>query len=197
MEAVIKTQSKSNRWQALLIFLIPAVAMGAAWFMYFTGMGIPDSRTNKGELIVPPVAFAQLSLKAAKTPVGLDQLAGKWGVLVFGSISCEQQGCQDSLYKTRQVHIALGKDADRLIRLYVAPDAPVVSEMLNTEHPEVMWLNADSKQVLKALYTHVWPENRFYIIDPLGNIMMQYSPEQAGGELLKDLKKLMKASKIG
>ena len=197
MEATIKTKVKSNRWQAVLIFLIPALAMGAAWFTYFTGIGIPDARTNKGELMLPPALFADLNLNEGSTPVELAQLEGNWGVLVFGSISCEEQGCQDALYKTRQVHIALGKESDRLVRLYVAPEAPVISEELNLEHPELRWLNGEQDQMLKALKVDKWPENQFFIIDPLGNIMMKYTPEQAGGELLKDLKKLMKASKIG
>ena len=46
MESVIKTKSESNRWQVWLIFFIPAAAMGAAWFIYFTGIGA-SGRTNQ------------------------------------------------------------------------------------------------------------------------------------------------------
>ncbi|OED41504.1 hypothetical protein ACH42_13825 [Endozoicomonas sp. (ex Bugula neritina AB1)] len=197
MEAVIKAKPKSSRWQAWLIFLIPTIAMSAAWFVYFTGVGIPDGRTNKGELILPSALLSELQLNDGSSLVEQQQLEGRWGVLVFGSVSCEQQGCQDSLYKTRQVHIALGKESDRLMRLYVAPETPVISERIRQEHPEMLWLHTSKALSLKALNVEKWPENQFYIVDPLGNIMMKYKPGQVGGDLLKDLKKLMKASKVG
>jgi len=38
---------------------------------------------------------------------------------------------------------------------------------------------------------------RVYIIDPLGNLMMYYPPGADPGGMLKDLKKLLKYSKIG
>ena len=197
MEAVINSKSNRSGWQAWLVFLIPAVAMGMAWFMYFTGVWIPDGRTNKGELILPPALFAELNLREESIPVELQQLEGRWGILVFGRASCDQSACRGNLYKTRQVHIALGKESDRLVRLYVAPEPPVVTEELREEYPEVIWLHSSQDAVLKTMSTPEWPENQFYIVDPLGNIMMKYLPEQAGGDLLNDLKKLMKVSKIG
>ncbi len=42
-----------------------------------------------------------------------------------------------------------------------------------------------------------WPGNQVFIIDPLGNLIMGYQAEQPGGDLLDDLKKLLKASNIG
>jgi hypothetical protein len=38
---------------------------------------------------------------------------------------------------------------------------------------------------------------RVYIIDPLGNLMMFYPPEADPSGMLKDLRKLLKYSKIG
>ena len=197
MEAVIKNNHKKHRWQALAILLIPALVMGLAWFIYFTGIGIPDGRTNKGTLISPPTAFDELQLHNGSEKINLAALEGNWGVIVFGSSACDQATCQESLYKTRQVHIALGKESDRLVRLYVAPKAPALPDELVTEHPKVFWLNSTKAQIVKALNLKEWPENQYFIVDPLGNIMMQYFPEQEGGDLLKDLRKLMKASKIG
>ena len=61
-EAIAKPQAKRSRLPLLLIFLIPSVAMGMAWLMYFTGLLIPEGRTNKGELILPPAQFSELNL---------------------------------------------------------------------------------------------------------------------------------------
>ena len=196
-EAVAKPQIKNGRLPLLLIFLIPTVAMGLAWLMYFTGLLLPEGRTNKGELILPPAQFSELKLLQGETSLQLNELEGNWGVLVFGSTDCTGQACQESMYKTRQVHVALGKEADRIVRLYVAPQQPAISENLVEEHPNVFWLNGNESTILKALNLESWPDNRFFIIDPLGNIMMGYQADQKGGDLLKDLKKLLKTSNIG
>ena len=196
-ETIIKTSPVNSRWQLLLIFLIPFTAMGLAWIMYFTGAWIPDGRTNKGDLMLPPAQFSELDLKDAGKPFSLEKLEGNWGILVFGSADCSEQACQDSLYKTRQVHVALGKEADRVVRLYIAQEPPQIPEELNFEHPNMFWLNSTGDSVLKTMGLEKWPENRFFIVDPLGNIMMGYQAGQVGGDLLKDLKKLLKTSNIG
>ncbi len=197
MEAVIQNKTNKSRWQAILIFLIPAASMGMAWLMYFTGAWIPSDRTNKGALLLPPVTFQGLEFKAIGKTFSFDTLEGKWSVIVFGDPGCESSACQQSLYKTRQVHIALGKDADRLTRLYVAPEPPALSEELINMHPEVYWLETSQKELIKTMSLKKWPANQFFVVDPLGNIIMQYDAEQPGGDLLKDLKKLLKASNIG
>ncbi len=110
-----------NRLQLALLFLIPFAAMSLAWIMYFTGLWLPDGRTNKGELLSPPASFADLHLKQGEQVFAAAMTEGLWRVVVFGSTQCQEAQCVDSLYKTRQVHIALGKDADRVTRFYVAP----------------------------------------------------------------------------
>lgn len=189
---VIKPKAK-NRLQLALIFLIPTVAMALAWLMYFTGIWVPDERTNKGELLLPPVQIADLHLQEK----ALNATKGLWRVVVFGSTSCQESQCIHSLYKTRQVHIALGKESERVTRLYVAPEKPAPTLELESEHPGILWLKADESYVQKALGLKHWPQNRVFIIDPLGNLIMGYQAEQSGNDLLKDLKKLLKASSIG
>lgn len=194
-----KAPKTKGRWQLALVILIPSLAMGLAWFLYFFGIQwVPDNRTNKGELFLPPVSMESLQLSQGNKAVGLEALEGRWGVLVFGdSPACESKPCQELLYQTRQAHIALGRETDRVVRIYVSPEAPAVSSELQEEHPGVLWMQAGSKTVQDGLKTESWPANGFYIVDPLGNIMMKYQPGQYGGDLLKDLRRLLKVSKIG
>lgn len=197
MNQTTAMQAIGNRWPLLLIFMIPGTAMVLAWVMYFTGVALPEGRTNKGILITPAVQLSQLQLREGDNLFRLEQLEGNWGVIVFGSSSCSSAACRESLYKTRQVHVALGKEADRMVRIYVASESPEVSEQLLQQHPNIFWLNGNESSVLTPLGLDSWPDNRFFIVDPLGNIMMGYQADQEGGDLLKDLKKLLKASSIG
>nr|MDT0253449.1 hypothetical protein [Endozoicomonas sp.] len=197
MPEIIAKPKKNSRLQLALVVLIPSIAMAMAWLMYFTGLGVPDGRTNKGELLLPPAQFSALNLQDGDATVDPDDTEGLWRVVVFGSTRCNESQCQESLYKTRQVHIALGKDADRITRFYIAPGKPEPSDQLESEHPGIYWLKADNKNIQKTLGLLQWPENRIFIIDPFGNLIMGYQVGQPGGDLLKDLKKLLKASNIG
>ncbi|WP_062263625.1 hypothetical protein [Endozoicomonas arenosclerae] len=200
-------KSSRGRWQLALVILMPALAMGLAWYFYFFGTQfVPEGRTNKGELLLPPVSFESMMLKKNQEAFDLQGLEGRWGILVFGDGACSDQACQDALYQTRQAHLALGRDSDRVIRLFITPISnPDVNQSVLNEHPDLIRLGSTKESVFNALGKNSgenseekkWPSNGFYIVDPLGNIMMKYQPGQYGGDLLKDLRKLLKASNIG
>ena len=118
----------------------------------------------------------------------------KWGLVIVASQSCESE-CQDVLYQTRQAHIALGRRAERMSRYLVLPQ-PVNSDMadiLANEHTGVEVLTgtqpSDSAQ----------PEGdiKVFLTDPLGNVMLWYNREHTGKQMLKDIEKLLRASRIG
>ncbi|WP_067515809.1 hypothetical protein [Endozoicomonas ascidiicola] len=192
-----KRPKKRDRLQLALVFLIPTTAMALAWTMYFTGVWVPDGRTNKGELLLPPAQLADIPLRDGGQAFIPDETDGLWRIVVFGSTECTESQCQESLYKTRQVHIALNKEAERVARFFISPEAPKPSEALESEHPGIYWLAADKNTIETVLGTSQWPSNQVFIIDPLGNVIMSYQPEQPGGDLLNDLKKLLRASSIG
>ncbi len=186
-----------GRFQAAIVFILPFLMFGLAWFMYFSGQWLPEGRTNKGALLLPPGHFGQLQLIDKNHSFPIKQLEGKWVIVIFGSSHCTGEQCQDVLYKTRQVHIGLGREADRVARVYIAEETPTLDKALVEEHPAVFWLSTQMDSVQKALSLDHWPEDQYFIVDPLGNMMMSYQPGQEGGDLLKDMQRLLKASKIG
>ncbi|WOG28015.1 hypothetical protein [Endozoicomonas sp. 8E] len=199
-----RVKNAKSRWQLALVILMPSLAMGLAWYFYFFGTQfVPDGRTNKGELLLPPASFQSMMLEKNNEMFDLQGLEGHWGILVFGDESCSDQACQETLYQTRQAHLALGRDSDRVVRLFISSSSnPELNKPLLSEHPDLIWLGSRKESVLNALGKNPgekreWPTNGFYIVDPLGNIMMKYQPGQYGGDLLKDLRKLLKASNIG
>ncbi|WP_422473181.1 SCO family protein [Endozoicomonas sp. ALB032] len=199
-----RVKKAKSRWQLALVILMPSLAMGLAWYFYFFGTQfVPDGRTNKGELLLPPASFQSMTLEKNNEMFDLQGLEGRWGVLVFGDDACSDQACQEALYQTRQAHLALGRDSDRVVRLFISSSSnPELNKRLLSEHPDLIWLGSRKESVLNALGKNPgekreWPTNGFYIVDPLGNIMMKYQPGQYGGDLLKDLRKLLKASNIG
>jgi len=174
------------------IVIIPILT--AYTFMFFKPEWIPSGTTNNGQLIRPPVQLDQLKLVG-----GLPQ--EKWLLVHAGLGDCDL-ACQEALYFSRQVHTALGKDTSRVERLYLnAGDEPGAefTELLKNEHPRMLVFEVESEH-LRSLFPGIdqlLKGNVVLLIDPNGNVMMSYPAERIGQPMLKDLKHLLRISKIG
>lgn len=199
-------KSLGNRGQLKLwaIILVAATPVILASVMYFGKFGIPQGSTNKGTLVLPPISSEQADVKRPDDATdAFTQIDGKqkWLMLIVGDGTCDKR-CIEGLYLTRQVNIALGKEAGRVTRLLLTdePNPELVSAL--QEHPKLLSSDYDAKQrenletVLAEYEVQLKPYD-ILIMDPLGNIMMHYSDNHSGKDILEDLKRLLKVSKIG
>ena len=106
----------------------------------------------------------------------------------------------------RQVNIAQNEIMKRVQRLYLVrgDELPAaLGNLLEKEYSKMetaLFSDAQAQQMAADfLIEGVSMEGaeRVYIIDPLGNLMMYYPADADPGGMLKDLKKLLKYSKIG
>jgi len=73
-------------------------------------------------------------------------------------------------------------------------------DLLKEEHREVQVIDIaayDTAARLKALVPNGLHKLIVFVMDPNGNVMMYYRPEQGGKPMLNDLKHLLKTSNIG
>lgn len=196
-------KGKSNIHIPILLFTVAGLPVIVAFIMYFADIMVPDGRTNKGTLIAPPLSVTMLDLKLQQAGEG--DIEGKWELIVFGQDNCASDVCQQTLHKARQVNVALGREAGRVVRRYINIGAEfdaVAAEAFKTSYPR-LHLSYTSDVDLEVFLdkeltaSEVLEQNYIFISDPLGNVMMFYTPENPGGDLLDDLKKLLKVSKIG
>jgi|TARA_Y100001960_G_scaffold322425_1_gene398845 hypothetical protein len=183
---------KTQRYKAGIIFLIPFIVLLASTFSFYIGYS-PEGRTNNGSLIDPPLSFSDLKLNE------IEAYSGKWTVVHFLSSSC-QETCWEALYKSRQVRIRLSRDYLRVSRALLVVSSYELSEeekkQLSKEHPRMKIHKIDKKNTpIKVLSKE--NKDSYILFDPLGNGILLYSPGLPGGELLEDLKKVLKNSKIG
>ncbi len=181
---------------ALLLLAIGLAPFVLATFMYYTGWGIPQGRVNHGQLLRPPVAVADLGLiRDNGKPLGaiFDPAVTKrhWLMLVMAP-RCDER-CDHMLYLAHQIHVALGKDADRLRRAFWTQQPPADL----TKYPNLIQLRANPAP-------RVWPgvpaaehDLQVYLVDPHGNVIMRYPGDTKGKPMLDDLKRLLKLSRIG
>ena len=189
------TTSRVKLSALMLVFFGP---LFAAMLIYFNPARFtPTASASYGELITPAqplAAFEALSFKGEMLPG--DLLTGKWTLLYWNDADCDLS-CEADLFKIRQVRLSLGKDIERVQTVYLA-DTPAPSdhlEQLLGRHPRLVKAYSKPGAFLEQLSAH--PGKKIYIVDPFGNLMMRYSGDAASKGILKDLKKLLRVSRIG
>lgn len=180
-----------------LLLLVCAAPVVASYFTYYVIK--PEGRRNYGELIEPqrPLPEATAHTLDGK-PVPLTELKGQWLLLQVDSGACAK-ACEDKLYLQRQLRESLGREKERVDRVWLIGDEqPVPAALANAlgqatvlRVPQAVlagWLAAAPGQ---ALADHL------YVVDPMGHWMMRFPAGMdvaAAGKAKRDLERLMKGS---
>ena len=193
---------QKNRLFILLIFGMAIIPFALAWILGGKAPFI-EGHTNKGQLISPVVATERTDL------IGLDvfsadnigELKGHWVMLnVVPQADCNSI-CLEGIHKTKQLRLMMNKDLTRTRRAVIfLKDVP--PETANN------WLQDDkvllkvkpsavlSKKIAEIRY-HDIPDGLLLLMDPMGNLMMQYEPGFDPYKVKSDLMHLLRISQIG
>lgn len=201
MNEVVKApDQRRGRLQLLMLVVVFGAPLVASYVMYFTGW-LPQGRANRGVLIDPVVPLPSVML--ARWDGGtfeLRQIKDQWLMLAVSAQGCAE-ACRANLYKLRQVRKAVGEGALEVERALVILDGqiPVDRGALERDYKDTIFLVADRN------FTEAWlpllkqhdpaVDGSVYLVDPRGNLMMRYAPGQDGKDLLKDLLRLLAASR--
>ncbi|MEZ5537879.1 MAG: hypothetical protein R3F02_19930 [Thiolinea sp.] len=184
------------------LFFVP-LAIAALWYLLLPNGYKPGSMTNNGNLIDPiyPVQVFAQKTKNGENYSGKD-LEKKWTLVHLINGSCDET-CSKWLYNTRQIRIALAEDMDRVNRLSIVDSAEAANEnqKMWESHPDMQVIISTpgglDDQIRQHTAAQAYPENSVFLIDPLGNLMMQFPPDIDPKLLMKDLEKLLRLSHIG
>lgn len=194
--------------QLVLLFLAFLAPVLAAWLLFSFGPEDgADTTIANGTLVQPPRPLHAVNLRriSGETFPSVD-LNGRWTLLYIDGASCGEF-CQQQLYNITQTRLALGKDVRRVQRMLLfSPESDVarISEAIArfggldvtaTAEPGVFETFVESFRVHED--EQVPAARRTYIIDPLGNLMMYYPPDEDPKEMLRDLLRLLKVSQVG
>lgn len=177
--------------------LIAAVFLGplllAAW-MYYAGQDLaPAGRSNHGALLDPIV---KLTDELPESPLHAHN-DGHWVLLYANSGRCDES-CEHSLYTLRQSRLMLGKEMDRLVRVFLHGDHLPDTVMLADEHQGLITLQDGSLgRLLDNNRPAAQAEGGFFLADPLGNLVMYFPPEIDPAAMVEDIKHLLELSRIG
>jgi hypothetical protein len=180
----------------LQLLLIAAVFFGpllVATWMYQSGALTPEGRSNHGRLLEPVTRLADAT---PESPV-IDLAEGRWIMLYTNENACDET-CFEALYKMRQTRQMVGREMDRLLRVFLHGESTPDRVRLEGEHPGLITITdkrlaslLDAKRPGDAL------PGGIYLIDPLSNLVMYFPPDLDPRDMVDDVKHLLKLSQIG
>lgn len=189
-----------GRWKMVAVMLLCAAPIIASYFTYYVVR--PEGRSVYGELISPqrptPDMPAQFARPADGDATNLRALKGQWLLVSVANAACDAL-CEQQLYMQRQLREGLGREKDRLDRVWLISDAAALPERLMNGLKGATVLRVPEAQLVQWLMPgpgHTLAEH-LYVVDPMGNWMMRFPARMdvAGAAKAKrDLERLLRAS---
>jgi len=187
-----------SKWKLYMVIGICVAPILISYLTYYVIK--PTGRTNYGTLLDPRLyPMPKLnSVLLGGAPEELTAYKGKWIMLQVSSSDCHTK-CQSGLFAMRQLRLMQGKDMDRIERVLLVTDQQPIETMLIRAYDGMHILRVDAKALDAWLPAEpgTTDQDRLYLIDPLGNLMMRYTVDADPNKVKKDLAKLLKASSIG
>ena len=186
-----------GRWKMFLVMLVCAAPVIASYFTYYVIR--PEGRRNFGELIDPQPTLPDVSATALDgSPINLRSLKGQWLLVVVAGGACDAL-CEQQLYLQRQLREVLGKEKDRLDRVWLLSDEVPVREAIRPglQGATVLRLPPEAlNNFLKAAPGQAL-QDHLYVVDPMGNWMMRFPAKldlSTASKAKRDLERVLRAS---
>ena len=198
-------QSKRGKLIVLVIFAMFAAPAIISWLLLsYTSVGETGGGSH-GKLINPPRPLPNTQLLNPLDTQQAVTLHGKWSMLYLHEGKCLEV-CAENLYKIRQIRLASGKYAPRLQRVLVlfgGEQQPLNEQQLQAFAGQLilkpeMAEDFQGESIFQMQQgDEPMQQNRIYLVDPLGNLMLSYPENAEPKGIIKDLKRLLRYSRIG
>lgn len=195
-------QQKKNRRTILLLFAMSVIPFCIAWYLSANQAWLGGG-TNMGQLITPLITTESDDFTGFDdfSRQNLSELKGHWVLVnLMPGADCGD-ACLQAVHKTRQIRLMMNKDLTRIRRMVLL--------MAEVEQNKVSaWWDADSRLLrvkptsklsdkIVQLRKGIIPDGVLLLMDPLGNLMMQYDAGFDPYDVKRDLGKLLRISQIG
>jgi hypothetical protein len=193
-----EARTRTGRIRMLLVFAICAAPIFFSYLTYYVIR--PQGSASYGELIEPQRDLPSIVAKDLNgQPVQLQSLREQWLFIAVSGGKCED-ACEKLLYIQRQLHKSLGKQQDKLERLWLISDSAPVDTALVQALQGATVLRVDSKELSQWLYSSSGGQlsDHLYLVDPMGRWMMRFPSHAEVGDaptkIKRDLERLLRAA---
>ena len=210
IDPALQRRSRIKLIGILATFGLPLL-LASFWLHHVRVSGGSLGLSARGQLIHPafPLEGVELSENSSSDPgQPFDETAlrGTWTMFYAPTGTCSE-ACEKNIYHMRQVRLALSHRMDRVQRVLLLENAEQVAAELLDEHPGLRVLQGDAAQyqqmvekinlALDQSEGGLQPGDAIYLIDPFANLMMRFPADLPPKKMLKDIKHLLKVSRIG
>jgi len=148
------------------------------------------------ELIADPETVPLVPLRLSDgTETDPAWARSRWS-LIYARISVCGEDCREALTRLHQVWLTLGGDRDRVRQILLIPGAGVPAEV-PADFVTGLLDGPEGQALLTLLGTERLEEGRFFVVDPLGNVILSYPDDADQGRLKEDLERLLEVSRVG
>lgn len=186
-----------GRVKMLLVFAVCAAPVIASYLTYYVFR--PEARRVFGELVAPQRPLPDLAATSLDGVLGnLRALRGQWLLVSVAGGGCDEP-CRQHLYLQRQLRESLGKEKDRVDRVWLVNDtAPVAGALLPALRDGTV-LRVEPRALAQWLEPVAGRrlEEHLYLVDPLGNWMMRFPARldlAAAARAKRDIERVLRAS---
>ena len=177
---------------ALVVGLL-ALPFVIAAGLYFVGWQ-PARTANHGQLVSPPLPLPVSGLKTSDgRPLATAELHGKWLLLLNGNGQCAAD-CVQRIDEMRRIQVSLNKEMGRLRRVVLTdqPADPALAAAVQRQ-PDLLLARAPAGWLPGSAQR----DYRLHIVDPQGNLIMDYPVDIAAKDVRFDLERLLKFAWTG
>lgn len=198
----MSNQKTKNKLLIIFIFSMSIVPFLIAWGLKENPQFL-SGQTNHGQLITPVLTSERSDLSGFDqfSTANIKELAGHWLIVnVIPSADCNGV-CAESIQKTKQLRLMMNKELTRTRRVVL------VLQDITPEVASKWWQGDDTLLKIKPSATLLKKlaelragnllDGMIFLVDPLGNFMMQYEPGFDPYDVKNDLMHLLRISQIG
>ncbi len=196
--AAVAARQVSGRLKMLAVLLVCAAPVIASYVTFYVVR--PSAQRNYGTLITPVRGLPDVPATALDgKATNLRALKDQWLLVSVASAACDA-ACEKHIYLQRQLRESLGRDKDRLDRVWLvtddAPVLPALAAQVNAPNVDAYALRVGEAQVAQWLAPepgHKLSEH-LYLVDPQGNWMMRFPADVDAIKAKRDMERLLRAA---
>lgn len=191
-------RTAASRRQLIVVAVLFLGPLLVAALMYYGNVSwLPVGRTNHGRLLEPIINLSDSQGRHLLSELTDGETDNHWVLVYVNNGECDES-CTAALHRLRQSRLMLGNEMTRMKRLFL--HGTIAPDTLFLERQHAGLITASDRhldQLLDAKRPADFSAGGLYLVDPLGNLVMYFNAELAPGDMVDDIKHLLKLSRIG
>lgn len=198
MYVLTEHEIRRNRRRLLLLISCLMVPFFLAWIMVRFEVWLPAQTINNGDFLAGKEPLHRWPWQSEQ---GFpDNLKQHWLLVLVTPDTCSES-CSQWQQNLQQIHKALGKEGDRVRRVLLQPVTAgnALPQTLDGMGSQDVRRWHDLTMSTPDWLARPWLKEGYQvlIVDPMGNLVTGYADSNTGRDLLRDLRRLLKASSTG